>query len=232
MSQSDAQPDDAQERFSLHRLSAAFARLTGTGEEESQETDVDQSLQEFSEPVPSTTINEVLSPRMIVEGMLFVGNSAGKPFSNRELAANIRDVSPTEVDELIKELNQHYGSSGAPYEIVSEGVGYRMQIRPAYESLRQRFYGRVREAKLTSQAIEVLSVVAYRQPVTAEEVNKLRASQSRSLLNQLVRRGLLAVDRSDKSPKTPTYLTTNRFNDLFRIGSPQELPQSEDLDDN
>ena len=232
MPKEDKPSDDAQGRFSLHRLSAAFARLTGPEEHDNQEAEVNQSLQEFSEPIPATTINEVLSPRMIVEGMLFVGNTEGKPCSNREMAANIRDVSPTEVDGLVQELNQLYDDNGSPYEIVSEGIGYRMQIRPSFEPLRQRFYGRVKEAKLTTPAIEVLSVVAYRQPITAEDVNKLRASQSRSLLNQLVRRGLLAVDRSEKSSKIPTYLTTPRFNDLFRIGSPQELPQSEDLDDN
>ena len=232
MTNEDRDPDDAQGRFSLHRLSAAFARLTGSEEQENQGTDIDRSLQEFSEPIPSTSINEVLSPRMIVEGMLFVGNDEGKPYSNREMAANIRDVSPKEVDELIQELNQLYHSNETPYEIVSEGAGYRMQIRPTYEPLRQRFYGRLKEAKLTTQAIEVLSIVAYRQPINAEDVNKLRASQSRSLLNQLVRRGLLEVDRPDKSPKIPTYQTTARFNELFRIGSPQDLPQSEDLDDN
>ena len=177
------------------------------------------------------TVGEVVSPRMIVEGMLFVGNSEGRPLTNRQLAANIRDVSPKEVDELIEDLNQCYRDSGASYEIVSQGAGYRMQIRPELDSIRYRFGGKVREARLTPTAIEVLSVVAYRQPITVEEVGKLRSSKSSGVLNQLVRRGLLRIERADDSPRKPTYHTTERFNGLFRVASAADLPKSEDLDD-
>jgi segregation and condensation protein B len=117
-----------------------------------------------------------------------------------------------------------------------------MQIRPQHEAVRRRFGGRIREAKLTPQAIEVLSIIAYRQPVTAEEVSQLRGSRSHALLNQLVRRGLLCLERpvdlerhdggtNDNSRQQPTYYTTDRFNRLFGIDSPQDLPSSEDLDD-
>jgi segregation and condensation protein B len=166
-----------------------------------------------------------------VEGMLFVGDSEGKSLTNRQIAANIRDVSPQEVDALIEEINLGYREAGTTYEIVSEGAGYRMQIHPEFDSVRQRFLGRVREAKLTPTAIEVLSVVAYRQPVTADQVKELRSAPSGALLSQLVRRGLLCLERSKQAPKIPTYHTTDRFNRLFRIDSPKDLPSSEDLDD-
>lgn len=147
------------------------------------------------------------------------------------MAASIRNVSPDEVDQLIQELNVSYDEGGVPYEIASQGSGYRMRVKQEYESIRQRFYGRVREAKLTPSAIEVLSVVAYRQPVTAEEITRLRGSRSLAILNQLVRRGLLGLERPEASPHKPTYLTTERFNRLFSIDSPQDLPTREELDD-
>jgi len=232
-----ASDDSTQGRFSLHRLSAAFARLTGTSESQPTVPEVAKSSSERSlgdweeSDVATTKIDEVVSPRMIVEGMLFVGNSEGRPLTNRQLAANIRDVSPKEVDELIEELNQGYQESRAAYEIVSEGVGYRMQIRPEMDSIRHRFSGKVREARLTPTAIEVLSVVAYRQPISAEEVGELRSSKSSGVLSLLVRRGLLRIQRADDSPRKPTYHTTDRFNGLFRVASAADLPKSEDLDD-
>lgn len=222
----------AQGRFSLHRLSAAFAKLTGTSDSQSEPSEVaSQAAMSLGESETPTTIGEVVSPRMIVEGMLFVGNSEGRPLTNRQLAANIRDVSPKEVDELIKEINQSYRESRATYEVVCEGAGYRMQIRPEMDSIRHRFSGKVREARLTPTAIEVLSVVAYRQPITAEEVGKLRSSKSSGVLAQLVRRGLLRLERATDSPRKPTYHTTERFNALFRVASAADLPKSEDLDD-
>jgi len=224
--------DSAQGRFSLHRLSAAFAKLTGTSDSQPVETEVAESLVKSpASNLVATTIGEAVSPRMIVEGMLFVGNSEGRPLSSRQLAANIRDVSPKEVDEIIVQLNQSYRDSRATYEVVSEGAGYRMQIRPEMDSIRHRFSGKVREARLTPAAIEVLSVVAYRQPITAEEVGKLRSSKSSGVLAQLVRRGLLRLERAADSPRKPTYHTTDRFNGLFRVASAADLPQSEDLDD-
>ncbi|NOY29921.1 MAG: SMC-Scp complex subunit ScpB [Planctomycetes bacterium] len=220
--------DSAQGRFSLHRLSAAFAKLTGTSEPKPEPSEVADSL---GESTAATTIGEVVSPRMIIEGMLFVGDSEGRPLTNRQLAANIRDVSPKEVDELVGELNQSYRRSRASYEVVSEGAGYRMQIRPEMDSIRHRFHGKVREARLTPTAIEVLSVVAYRQPITGEEVGKLRSSKSSGILAQLVRRGLLRIERAADSPRKPTYHTTERFNGLFQVASAADLPKSEDLDD-
>ena len=228
MSNEEIPVDEAQSRFSQQGLSAAFARLTGSGSTEHLAPEIADALEEMEAP-PAT--GEVLSPRMIVEGMLFVGNSEGGAITNRQMAASMRDVSPTEIDELISELNASYEQAGTPYEIVSAAAGYRMQIRERYDAVRQRFHGRVREAKLTPPAIEVLSVVAYRQPLTSEDVTKIRGSGSRVILNQLVRRGLLRIERPSAAPQKPVYRTTLRFNQLFRIDSPLDLPSSEDLDD-
>ena len=231
-----AQPNNDEEssakggRFSLNNLSAAFARLTGTAANTSAD-EVAETLEEL-EDSSSSGSSEVLTPRMIVEGMLFVGNSDGRPLTSREMAAHIRDVSPREVEELIDELNQQYQQSGSAYQIVGTDNGFQFVLGRQFDRLRQRFSGRVREAKLTPTAIEVLSVVAYRQPIDAEEVTKLRGNRSHALLSQLVRRGLLRLERPEQTPRKPVYHTTDRFNTLFRIGSPQDLPSSEDLDDN
>jgi segregation and condensation protein B len=217
-------------RFSLHRLSAAFARLTGnTTPEGSAPTDVSTSLDEIQTGTAAPE-RQILSPRMIVEGMLFVGQADGKPLTNRVMAAQIRDVSPQEIDALIAELNELY-DSGAAYTIVSEGAGYRLQLRAEHEALRQRFSGRTKQVKLTPQAVEVLSVVAYRQPISSDDVTRIRGSRSDALLSQLIRRGLLQLERLSAEAK-PVYRTTDRFNTLLSIKSPAELPRSEDLDDN
>lgn len=222
--------DKKAERFSLHNLSAAFARLTSTTDSTSTTTDVAEAVGE-SQDLQESMGSEVLSPQMIVEGMLFVGNSEGRPLTSREMAAHIRDVSPKEVESLIDELNQLYTQTGSTYHVVSEGKGFRFALDPQFDMVRRRFHGKVRETKLNPTVMEVLSVVAYRQPISAEEVTKLRGNRSHSILNQLVRRGLLRLDRPKKSPRKPTYHTTDRFNSLFRIESPADLPNSADLDD-
>jgi segregation and condensation protein B len=220
-------------RFTLHRLSAAFARLTGGDATVDKVLEVSDVLCEVQQaPVPAAAEQQVLSPRMIVEAMLFVGHADGQPVTSRAMAANIRDVSPQEVDAVVAELNETYRTSGSSYHIVSQGAGYQMQLLAEHEPVRQRLSGRTRQARLSPQAVEVLSIVAYRQPVTEEEINRIRNARSNSLLNQLLRRGLVRLDRGIAEGQATTYRTTDRFNQFVNIRSPAELPRSEDLEDN
>ena len=101
-------------RFSLHNLSAAFARLTGASDAKSSNAEVADALAELQD-APESVGGEVLTPRMIVEGMLFVGNGDGSPLGSREMAAHIRDVSPREVESL--DERSRAGRRGA-YEAV------------------------------------------------------------------------------------------------------------------
>lgn len=216
-------------RFSLERLSSAFARLMG-GASRAADGRPQVALEPDDAETPADDALPV-TPQMIVEGMLFVGCADGRPLTSREMAAHIRDVQPSEVDSLVDQLNESYRQDGAAYEIVAGAGGYRLQLRADLGRLRERFRGRVRATKLTPSAIEVLSVVAYRQGVTSEQVNRLRGSRSQAILAQLVRRNLLRVERPATAPRSAHYHTTERFNQFFGIGSPAELPQSKDLAD-
>jgi segregation and condensation protein B len=162
--------------------------------------------------------------------MLFVGSSNNEPLSGRVVAGLMRGVSPREIDELVQELNEAYTAEACPYHIVSVGTGYTMQLRPEFARLRDKFYGRVREAKLTQPAIDVLAMVAYRQPITRDAVTELRGQSSGAVLSQLVRRELLRIERTEENPRKPLYYTTDRFLDLFGMTSIDELPQSQEFD--
>ncbi len=172
-----------------------------------------------------------VTPQMIVEGLLFVGAEDGRPLASDEMAAHIRNSSATEVDRLVTELNAAYDADGSPYEIVSSPAGHRMQLREPFRPLAERCRGQARAAKLTPAALEVLSIVAYRQGTTADEIHRLRGVQSYPILAQLVRRGLVSVQRPSTAPRTPRYVTTERFNRLFSVASPADLPHAGDLDD-
>lgn len=171
-----------------------------------------------------------LSPRSIIEAVLFVGHPNGSAFSSEELARSMRDVSPAEVDVVVSELNRNYEIDGSPYQIITSGTGYRLALREEFLRLGHKLHGKVREAKLSPQSLEVLAVVAYRQPVTAAEIDALRKAKSGAALAQLVRRGLVQVQRTAESPLSSHYRTTDRFLRLFGLASLSQLPQVEDFD--
>jgi segregation and condensation protein B len=127
---------------------------------------------------------------------------------------------------LVEELNRTYESDVSAFRIRDQGDGYRLTILAELEPIRQQFYGRIREARLGSAAIEVLAVVAYHQPVTADDVDKLRNRQSVPVLNLLVRRELLAVERDPENRRIRRYRTTPRFLELFGMATIEDLPQA------
>jgi segregation and condensation protein B len=140
----------------------------------------------------------------------------------------MRDVGVDEIPSLVDELNRRYDEDGAPYQIVGEGDGYRLTLRREFHSLRNRFYGRVREARLSQAAIDVLALVAYQQPLTSEKIHRLRGKPSSHILSHLVRRGLLRIERPEAKRRTPHYYTTDRFLRLFNLQSLDDLPRSEE----
>lgn len=217
--------------FSLQRLSSAFARLMGGPAVETPPPPegAADDIDDDDEGVLGESTRSV-TPRKIVEAMLFVGKPDGQPLSPREMAAAIRDVEPDHIDELVQQLNALYREQQAALEIASVAGGYRMQLRPDLHRRRFVLQGRMKAARLSASAVETLSVVAYRQGVAASEVDRLRGSKSRMVLDQLVRRQLLRVERGADA-EGPRYYTTPRFERLLGVRTLEELPRLAEWDD-
>src|SRR5205814_653200 len=142
----------------------------------------------------------------------------------------MRGVMPEEIDDLVRELNHQYAAERCPYQIASDGAGYRLVLHDDFSTLREQFYGRVREAKLSQSVIDTLAIVAYHQPVGLKEVDQLRGKPSGGILSQLVRRQLVKIERSADKPREIKYRTTARFLDLFSLETLEDLPRSQDVD--
>ena len=229
-----APPED--QGLSLDELSQAYAELLEQGDDPYSAKPVDDEEEAADgEPVDEYEDEEEeaadedfdISPESIVEGMLFVGHPQNEPLTSETVASFMRGVRPSEIDEIVVKLNQTYEQKGCPYWIESVGGGYQMALREEFASLRDKFYGKTKAAKLSQTAIDVLAIVAYKQPISREEVDNLRGGAgSGGILNQLVRRQLLSVERPEEKPRTPVFSTTQRFLDLFGLENIDDLPQS------
>jgi segregation and condensation protein B len=236
----DAAPAAAPEQspLSLSRLRAAFAQMLGTGQQQgaASRDQGDKPTSSSSLPAPRSLPPAPpadpceINPRTVIEAMLFVGRPADAPFSSRELAAAMRGVSPAEIDSAVAELNTAYERDAAPYQIVGSAAGYQLQLRPDLHRMRDKLHGRTRETKLTPAAVEVLSIVAYNQPTTSEAIAELRGAPSGSILQSLVRRKLVRVDRPTERGTPPQYATTDRFLRVFGLENVAALPRSEELE--
>jgi segregation and condensation protein B len=166
-------------------------------------------------------------PARIVEALLFTG---GAPLTATQACDIVRGLTVEQFLQALDALNQDYRRQGRPYVIQAQGQGFVLTLRPRYRKVVDRLYGGTREARLSPAALDVLALVAYRQPATKQEVDSLRGAESGALLRQLVRRGLIAVvQRADASQREVAYGTTGRFLELFGLGSLEDLPRTQDL---
>jgi segregation and condensation protein B len=167
------------------------------------------------------------SPVRIIESLLFVG---GPPLTPARALETIRGLTEAQFTQAIDALNQEYRSQGRPYLIQALEQGFVLTLRPRYRSVVEKIYGSAREARLSPPAIDVLALVAYRQPATKQEIDSLRGAESGSLLRQLVRRNLIAiVHRAEAGQREVAYGTTPRFLELFGLSSLDDLPRTQDL---
>ena len=164
--------------------------------------------------------------RRIIEAMLFVG---GTPLTAQRAAEVVRGLSREQFYEVIEGLNRDYRQQGRPYRIRLREGGYEMALQPRFYHIHERLYGSTREARLSPAALDTLALVAYRQPITKQEVETLRGSDSSSALRQLVRLGLIAVQRNQANQREVVYGTTPRFLSLFGLRNLDDLPRTQDL---
>ena len=112
----------------------------------------------------------------------------------------MRGLTPALFAQVLEGLNRDYRRQGRPYRIQPRDQGYELALRPRFRVVMERLYGSVREARLSPAALDVLALVAYRQPVGKNEIDSLRGGESGAALRQLVRLGLAAVQRGDAGP--------------------------------
>jgi len=177
---------------------------------------------------PTTQQPAAVTPREILEALLFVG---GEPLSSRKLSNVLRGEFSNEfIEGELDRLNSLYSREGRPYEIRLGDGGYRLALREDFERIRRKTYGLgPKEVKLSQEAIEVLAVVAYHQPLTAAAVEELGKPGSGGVLRQLLRRELIAVERTTGKSREVVYRTTPRFLSLFGIRNLNELPRLEQV---
>jgi segregation and condensation protein B len=217
---------DGGDEFTLETLSEAYADVMRSEDSEGDATeDEGPEADSADDDALGSSIGSdenddaacPISPESIVESILFVGAPSDVKLTSRKIASVLRDVSPKEVAQIVKKLNSRYTQQDAAWRIASDDGNYRMVLDASLEPFRDEFFGRNREVKLNQSAVDVLAVVAYHQPATLQEIDKIRGKKSSSVLNQLVKRQLLVREQSEETPTRKEYRTTDRFLDLFGL---------------
>ena len=168
------------------------------------------------------------SPQLArLEAALFV---AGAPLSPKRLCqfAALADVAETRT--LLDALNAAYDGAGTAFRIERVASGFQLLTRPELAPWLDRLHQRESDWKLSPPAMETLTIIAYRQPITRADVEAIRGVQCAEILKQLMDRGLVRIGGEDDSLGRPyLYETTRKFLETFGLRGLDELPWAERL---
>lgn len=163
-----------------------------------------------------------------LESMMFMN---GEPLAVKD-AALILDASKSEVRELFLELQEEYEIQGRGIRIRETDDAFAFVTYIENDLFIKKLCTPVRIKKLSQAALEVLAIVAYKQPVSKGEIDSIRGIKSERVLDGLMYKGLIeAVGRSEGIGRPIIYGTTREFLAKFGFTSLDDLPEMEEFED-
>jgi segregation and condensation protein B len=163
----------------------------------------------------------------IVEALLFASDA---PLSAGDIALIDERLDEDTVEAVIQQLREEYESQERAFTIFDIAGGYQLLTRPEFAPYLERFDTVPQQTRLSAPALEVLAVIAYRQPIGRNEIEEIRGVGSSGVLKTLQDRHLIdVVGRSEGLGRPLLYGTTAKFLEHFGFRSLEDLPRPEDL---
>ena len=168
---------------------------------------------------------EVLQP--FIEAALLTSRG---PVSVSGLVEALGDENLTvaDVEAVLEQMREYHDSSEHGIRLEQVAGGWRYVTLPELDDTLRTFHGLAAKQRLSQAALEVLSIVAHRQPVTLPEINFVRGANSTGVTRTLLERGLIRMAGRKKVVGKPfLYRTTKEFLIHFGLDRIEELPEPE-----
>jgi len=166
--------------------------------------------------------------KLIVEALLF---ASGEPLSTRQ----IRDLLPgkdlKDIKKVLKELKDEYETMKRSFLIkeVAEGYQFRSlaKFRPYIANMLMST-----QSRLSKAALETLTIIAYKQPIIRQEIERLRGVEVGGILKMLLKKGLIRIVGRKSLPGRPIiYGTTKKFLEVFDLQDLSSLPTLKEIEE-
>ncbi len=167
-----------------------------------------------------------------LEALIFCAN---EPVSLIELQKCLTDITGTEleletVEKAVIELQNFYDAGEYSFSIAELAGGFQFLTKPAYQASISILLKNKSKKKLSTSALETLSIIAYKQPVTKSQIEHIRGVNSDYALQKLLERELIEIQGKADSPGRPVlYGTGKKFMEYFGINSLKDLPQPKEF---
>ena len=164
-----------------------------------------------------------------LEAVLFMSR---KPLNSRKISQLADLEDGTQARTMIGQLNKRYDQLQRSFQVKKVAGGYQLRTRPQFADWirRQEYVRKPKTIRLSTPALETLTVVAYRQPIIKADIEAIRGVNSGEMLRQLLEKGLIKITgRSEQLGRPFLYATTKEFLTEFGFNSLATLPRSKQL---
>lgn len=161
-----------------------------------------------------------------IQALLFTSE---KPLAGTVIAG-VLEVKEKEVEEAVERINMHLRETGSPVSVKQIAGGYEFLTLPEYAPHIKKLYKNRFMTRLSRPSLEVLAIVAYKQPISKQEVESIRGVNSDGVYHTLLERKLIRITGRKDAPGRPLlYGTTKEFLQYLGINSMEDLPKIEEI---
>ncbi|GAB5525047.1 MAG: hypothetical protein Roseis2KO_29190 [Roseivirga sp.] len=140
------------------------------------------------------------------------------------------DVPEKDVTEAITQIQAKYEDEKHPFQVIQSGGGYQFLTKPAYQASIGILLKQQSKKRLSTSALETLSIIAYKQPVTKSEMEQIRGVNCDYSVQKLLEKELVEIKGKSESVGRPLlYGTSDKFMDYFGINDLKDLPTPKDF---
>jgi segregation and condensation protein B len=162
-----------------------------------------------------------------IEGLLF---AADGPLTLEQMRECMPEAGPEEIASALSELQAFYDESERAFQLIALPGGWQLLTRASVAPWVEKLLAGRRRQRLSRAGLEVLAIVAYRQPITRGEIEGVRGVDCGAVLHTLLDRKMIAIRGRARSVGHPLlYATTDRFLEHFGIAGVGELPKMEEF---
>ncbi len=167
-----------------------------------------------------------------IEALIF---SAVRPITILEVQRCLSEmfdaeVAPDDIERSISALTAKFADESFAFEIVNLGGGYQFLTKPAYQASISILLKQQSKKRLSTAALETLSIIAYKQPITKSGIEQIRGVGCDYAVQKLLDKALIEIKGKDDTPGRPIiYGTSERFTEYFGINSLHDLPTPKDF---
>lgn len=172
------------------------------------------------------TSNQDLTKKALLEGVIFASTH---PMSVRALA-ELLETESSEIETMLGELEQEYAGEGHGMALLKVAGGYQFRTKENLKIIMAKLNAK-KPPRLTQATLEVLSIIAYKEPIIRPEIERIRGVDCTGVLQTLLERELVEMRGRSNLPGNPViYGTTPKFLEWFQIGKLSDLPPLSEVD--